>query len=263
MILTWKKMPRENSQLLKAANIIAFTLTLIVNSLAGSTTLIGGKTTADISNQNPTLITPAGYVFAIWGVIYVLLGVFVVFQALPSEKGKDLHSKTSWLFILASALNIMWLFLWQNEILSLSVPIMFLLLGSLIAIYLRLDVGKSTVPLREKLVTHLPFSVYLGWITIASIANVAALLVSVSWDGFGVAAETWAILIIVVALLITLAVIVMRKDVAYALVVIWALVGIAFNQAAHPNVVTAAISSAVIAALTLLAVMLYSEFKRK
>jgi benzodiazapine receptor len=86
-------MSQSNHILLKAANIVAFVLTIIVNGMAGSTTLIGGKTTADISKLHPTLVTPAGYVFAIWGVIYVLLGVFVVYQALPSEKWKEYQKK--------------------------------------------------------------------------------------------------------------------------------------------------------------------------
>jgi hypothetical protein len=202
-------------------------------------------------------------VFAIWGVIYILLGIFVVYQALPSQMGRDFQRKVGWLFILASAFNITWLFLWQNLILSLSVPIMFLLLASLIAIYLKLNIGKSTAPLREKLAVQAPFSVYLGWITIASIANVAALLVSVGWDGFGIAAETWAILIIIVALVITLAVVVTRKDAAYALVIVWALTGIAVNQAASSNIVTVAVSSAVLAALLLIAVTIYSWLSHK
>jgi len=256
-------MSPANQTPLKATNIIAFALTVLVNSLAGSTTLIGNKTTADVSNLNPTLITPAGYVFAIWGIIYILLGVFVVFQALPSEKGKDYQSKISWLFILSSLLNIAWLFLWQNEILSLSVVVMFLLLASLIAIYLRLKIGKSTVPLRQKLAVQLPFSVYLGWITIASIANVAAFLVAANWDGFGLSQETWAIMIIIVALLITLAVITTRKDVAYSLVVIWALTGIAASQTAHPNIVTTAETAIAIAAAALVAVILYSKLRRR
>lgn len=258
-----RKMSSSNSTLLKATNIVAFALTIVVNSIAGSTTLIGGRTTADVSNRNPTLITPAGYVFAIWGVIYILLGVFVVFQALPSQKDKLFQSKVSWLFILASVLNITWLFLWQNEILSLSVLIMFLLLASLIVIYLRLDIGKSNARQSEKLAVNLPFSVYLGWITIASLANVASFLVSVGWDGFGMAAETWAILVIVVAFVITLAMLVTRKDVAYALVIVWALTGIALNQAAYPNIVTAAVSSAVLAALVLIAVTIYSWLSHK
>jgi hypothetical protein len=256
-------MPVENSALLKATNIIAFTLTVLVNSLAGSTTLIGGKTTADISNLNPTLITPAGYVFAIWGVIYILLGVFVVYQALPNEKGREFQSKVGWLFTLSSVLNITWLFLWQNEILGISVVIMFLLLASLIAIYLRLSIGKSASSLREKIAVHLPFSVYLSWITIASIANVAAFLVSMNWDGFGVSPETWANLIIVVALLITLVFIVTRKDVAYSLVIIWALAGIAANQPAHQNIVATAGTAAIVVAVALVVVILYTRLKRK
>jgi benzodiazapine receptor len=255
-------MSKANHILLKATNIIAFVLTVIVNSLAGSTTLIGGKTTADISNLYPTLITPAGYVFAIWGVIYILLGIFVVYQALPSEKGREYQNKISWLFILSSLLNVIWLFLWQNEILSLSVVVMFLLLVSLIVIYLRLNIGKSTTSLREKLAVHLPFSVYLGWITIASIANVAAFLVSIGWDGFGISLETWAILIIIVSLLITLTVVTMRKDIAYALVIVWALLGIAANQSGNPNIVSTTEASVVIAVVALIAVVIRNRLKR-
>jgi benzodiazapine receptor len=256
-------MSKANHILLKATNIIAFVLTVIVNSLAGSTTLIGGKTTADISNLYPTLITPAGYVFAIWGAIYILLGIFVVYQALPSEKGREYQNKISWLFILSSLLNVIWLFLWQNEILSLSVVVMFLLLVSLIVIYLRLNIGKSTTSLREKLAVHLPFSVYLGWITIASIANVAAFLVSIGWDGFGISLETWAILIIIVSLLITLTVVTMRKDIAYALVIVWALLGIAANQSGNSSIVTTTEASVVIAVMALIAVVIRNWLKRK
>jgi hypothetical protein len=252
-----------NSTLLKGMNIIAFTLTVLINGLAGSTTLIGGKSTADISDMHPTLITPAGYVFSIWGVIYILLGIFVVFQALPREKGKDYQNRIGWLFILSSLLNILWLFLWQYEYLSLSVVIMFLLLATLIAIYLRLNIGKSAVSLREKLAVHLPFSVYLGWITIASIANVAAFLVSENWDGFGINQETWATLIIIVALLITLLVIVTRRDAAYGLVIIWALVGIAVKQSENQNIVVTAEISAIIIAVVLAASILLKKVGHK
>ena len=163
----------------------------------------------------------------------------------------------------SSVLNILWLFLWQNEILSLSVVVMFLLLASLIAIYLRLNIGKSTAPTREKLAVQLPFSVYLGWITIATIANVAAYLVSVNWDGFGISTETWAVLILIVALLITLLVIVTRKDVAYSLVIIWALVGIAANQTGNPNIVTTAEACVAIIAVAIVVVILYGRLRRK
>jgi benzodiazapine receptor len=252
-----------NLTYLKWVNIVAFVLTVLVNGLAGSTTFLGGKSTAEISDANPTLITPAGYVFSIWGIIYILLGIFVVFQALPSQKGKDYHERISWFFVLSSLLNIAWLFLWQFEYLSLSVVLMFLLLATLIMIYLRLNIGKSAVSLREKLAVHVPFSVYLGWITIASIANVAAALVSMKWDGFGISQETWAFLVIIVALLITLLVVATRKDVAYGLVIIWALVGIAVKQSEYQNIVMMAEISAVVVAIALVASILLTRLRRK
>ncbi len=256
-------MVANNSVLLKWSNIIAFVLTVIVNSLAGSTTLLGGVNTAEISDSNPTLITPAGYVFSIWGIIYVLLGIFVIFQALPSQREKEYSKRIGWLFVLSSLANIVWLFLWQYEILSVSVILMFLLLATLIVIYLRLNIGKSVVSLREKLAVHVPFSVYLGWITIASIANVSVFLVSENWDGFGVSPETWATLIIIVALIITILVLATRKDIAYGLVIVWALVGIAVKQSGNQNIVTLTEVSAIIVLIALAATILLSKLKRK
>jgi benzodiazapine receptor len=250
------------SVLLKWINIVAFALTVVVNGLAGSTTILGGKLTAEISDANPTLITPAGYVFSIWGVIYILLGIFVIFQALPSQRGNGYQGKISWFFVSSCLLNIAWLFLWQYEYLSLSVVLMFMLLATLVAIYLRLDIGKSTASLGEKLAVHIPFSVYLSWITIASIANVAVTLVSTGWDGFGISQEIWAALITIIAVLITLLVIATRKDVAYGLVIIWALLGIGVKQSGNQNIVTITEISAVIIVIALALSILVSRFKR-
>jgi benzodiazapine receptor len=254
-------MVATSSALLRWLNMAAFLAVVFVNGLAGSTTLIGGKTTAQVSDANPTLITPAGYVFSIWGVIYVLLGVFVVFQVLPSEKGREFREKVGWLFIISSILNIVWLFLWQFEYLALSVIVMFLLLATLILTYLRLGIGKSKVRLREKIAFHLPFSVYLGWITIASIANVAATLVSVNWDGFGISQETWAIIIVIIALLIAMLVALTRKDIAYGLVVIWALLGIAVKQSLNQNIVITTEVGTITLAITLIATIISSKLK--
>lgn len=254
-------MVTPTSTYLKWLNILAFISTVLVNGLAGSTTIIGGKNTAQISDSNPSLVTPAGYVFSIWGVIYSLLGLFVIFQALPSEKGKDYQKGIGLFFVLSSLLNITWLFLWQYEILSLSVVVMFLLLATLVTIYLRLDVGKASVSLRERLAVHLPFSVYLGWITIAAIANVTVALVSVNWNGFGIAPVIWGTLILIVAVLIALLVIATRKDVAYGLVIIWALVGIAVKQSGNHNIVMIAQIGAIIVAVAEVAIILFSRFK--
>lgn len=253
-------MSEKYSTLLRFSNILAFVFTIIVNSLAGSTTLIGGQVTADVSDANFTLITPAGYVFSIWGVIYVLLGIFVIFQALPSQKGKDFQNKIGWLFVLSSIVNIVWLFLWQYEYLIFSVVLMFILLATLIAIYLRLDIGKSTVELREKIAVHLPFSTYLGWITIASIANVATTLVSINWNGFGLDLEIWALLIIIIALLLSLMVIFIRKDIAYSLVIIWAFIGISAAQTVQ-NIITLTQISAIIVLITLVATIIIQKLR--
>ncbi|MCW4054147.1 MAG: hypothetical protein NWE84_04405 [Candidatus Bathyarchaeota archaeon] len=256
-------MASNSSALLRWSNIVAFVLTVIVNSLAGSTTLLGGVNTAEISDSNPTLITPAGYTFAIWGIIYFLLGLFVVFQALPRQREKKYNKQIGWLFVLSSIINIGWLFLWQYELLSLSLILMVLLLATLILIYVRLGIGKVAATFQEKLAVHTPFSVYLGWITIATIANVSVTAVSINWDGFGIAAETWGILIIIIALLLTLIVATIRKDIAYGLVVIWALIGIASKQTENPNIVTTAQVSAVIILLALAAIAVLTILKKR
>ena len=256
-------MANNSSSVLRYANILFFALTVVVNSLAGSTTIIGGKNTAQVSDANLTLITPAGYVFSIWGIIYILLGVFVVYQALPKQQGKDYQNKIGWLFVLSSLINIVWLFLWQFEYLPLSVVLMFLLLASLILIYVRLGVGKSKVTMGERLAIHLPFSVYLGWITVASIANVAATLVSLNWDGFGISPEIWANLVVAVALLITILMLITKKDVAYSLVIIWALVGIGVKQSGNQTIVLLTEVSAVIVAIVLIVVVLIAKLKKK
>lgn len=256
-------MAANSSALLRWSNIVAFVLTVIVNSLAGSTTLLGGVNTAVISDSNPTLITPAGFTFSIWGIIYVLLGLFVVFQALPRQREKTYNKQIGWLFVLSSIINIAWLFSWQYELLSLSLPLMFLLLGTLILIYMRLGIGKAKATFQEQLAVHTPFSVYLGWITIASIANVSVTLVSVNWDGFGINPEVWATLIIVVALAITLLVIATRKDVAYSLVIIWALIGIAVKQSENQNIAMLTEASVIIILLALAGIILLSKLKRK
>jgi hypothetical protein len=247
--------------LLQSANVVAFIATVIVNSLA-NTLALNGRTTGQISDQYPTLITPAGYVFSIWGVIYILLFAFIVFQALPKQKEEPFLRKISVFFILSNVLNISWLFLWHYEQITLSVIPMFALLATLIAIYLRLDIGRAKVSLKEKLCVHLPFSVYLGWITVASIANVAATLTAINWDGWGFDAVTWAILVIIIALLITLTVIVIRSDIGYGLVLIWAFVGIIVKQIENQNIVITAGTSAIIIAVALILVNLKGGSKR-
>lgn len=249
--------------LLRWANVLAFILTILVNVLAGSTNFIGGKNTAQVSDSYPTLITPAGYVFSIWGFIYILLGVYVVYQLFAGPRIESFQRRIGWFFVLSCVFNIIWLFLWQFEYLTLSVILMFLLLATLIIVYLRLDIGKSKASTTERIVFHLPFSVYLGWISIASIANVATTLVSLKWDGFGIDSMIWAALIVIVVLLITLIMLVKKNDVAYALVVVWALLGISVKQSDNQTVVLLTELCAVIIVIALVTIVLFTFIRRR
>jgi hypothetical protein len=244
------------------ANAAAFLITIIVNTLA-NTSMLNGTNTGEISDLYPTLVTPAGYVFAIWGLIYILLLVYVVFQAFPSQKQKAFQKEVGVLFVLSCVFNVVWLFLWQYGYITLSVLPMFALLATLITTYLRLNIGKSNATLKEKLSVHLPFSVYLGWITVASITDVAAALVSINWDGFGLSSVTWAILVIAVALIITLLVIFTRRDIAYSLVLVWALVGIAVKQSANQSIITTTEISAIVILIALVLSILISRLRRQ
>ena len=121
---------KTNSNFLRFGNIVAFAVTLAVNGLAG-TTLLNGRTTAQVSDLYSNPFTPAGYVFAIWGIIYTLLGVFVIYQALPKQKDKPFQKQIGALFILSSIFNVVWLFLWQYDYITTSVVLMFALLATL------------------------------------------------------------------------------------------------------------------------------------
>jgi hypothetical protein len=246
----------------QAVNIVAFIVTVAVNGLAGSTTLLGGVTSADVSDMYPTLVTPAGFTFAIWGVIYTLLALFVVYQALPKNRSKPFLGQVGMLFGLSSVCNVCWLFLWHYDLITYSLVLMLALLASLILIYRRLDIGRAAVSFKEMALVHLPFSVYLGWISIATIANVSVALTAVGWDGLGIPDATWAVVIIGVALVLTLAMLATRKDVAFSLVVVWALVGILSRQSDFQNIVLAAEVCIAIILLAIVAAVLVSRLKR-
>lgn len=222
--------------LFQALNVVAFVVTIIVNGLAGSTTILNGVTSGEVSALYPTLVTPAGFTFAIWGIIYALLFVFVGYQVLPKSRDKPFMHQISILFALSSLFNISWLFLWHYDFIVYSLILMFALLATLIFIYLRLNIGRATVSFKERLFVHLPFSVYLGWISIATIANVSVALTAVGWNGFGIGATTWAVAIICVALLLSLVMLTTRKDIAYSLVITWALVGILVEQGGNETI---------------------------
>jgi hypothetical protein len=228
-------------KVLQAGNILAAIITIGINALAVILPL-NGKTTEYLSDKYPNLFVPAGLTFSIWGIIYILWIVFAVYQARDLFKKEEidmpfLHQIT-FLFILSCVANSAWIFLWHYEYVGLSLLAMIVLLFSLLAIYFRLNIGRSRVSTAEKLAVHVPFSVYLGWITVATIANVTAFLVSVKWDGFGIDQLTWTIVIIAVGTLLTYLMLALRKDIAFSLVVLWAFFGIWMKRMTQPNTAT-------------------------
>jgi len=222
-------MNKKTIQLLQVGNIIAVIVTIIVNGLANALP-IGGKSTGELSDNIPNLFVPTGLTFSIWGVIYVLIIVFAIYLAQDLFKNKKITTpfieKISFYFILASIANITWIFLWHYEQILSSLLAMLVLFVSLLMIYLRLNIGKESLDLKDKICVHVPISVYIGWITVATIANVTAVLVTINWDGFGIGQEIWTIALIAIATLLTIIIILTRRDYAYTAVIIWALFGI-------------------------------------
>jgi len=190
---------------LLTANTISLILVLAMNYIYGSGTL-GGKTVGEISNLYPTAITPAGYAFAIWGVIYILLLAFVAYQWYEWKKGGTDYSVSpagGWFFS-ANAANILWLVFWTNEWMSGSLLAMALLLFSLIKLVVALRLETWDAPLRVIFFVWWPICIYIGWVILATVLNVAVFLVSISWSGWGLSPEIWAVVAMGLGLLVYL-----------------------------------------------------------
>ncbi len=229
--------------------LLAIVATIAVNAAANAVP-INGLTTGDIANNFDVYFLPAPYVFSIWGLIYLGLVAYGIYQALPAQRDNARLAAIDVPFLIASAANMGWIFAWHYEQFPLSLLIMLVLLGALIAIYLRLGDRREGVPTVEGWAVHVPFSIYLGWITVATVANVTALLDHLQWNGWGISEEIWFILVSIVVLAIALAVLARRRDIAYGLVIPWAYVGI---YARYPDVAAVALPSLVVAAAVLVA----------
>jgi hypothetical protein len=224
---------------------------IVINGLANALPL-NNLSTGEISDRFQVYFVPAGYVFSIWGLIYLALVGYSIYQALPSQREKPRLRRIGWLYVLSCVANIAWLFLWHYEFFALTLLAMVALLLLLIAIYLRAGIGRLRVAAAEKWLVQIPFSIYLGWITVATIANVTSLLDYLQWGGWGLSPETWAIIMLVAAAVIASAVSITRGDVAYVLVIVWAFAGIAVKHQATPVVAWTAGALALVVALTLL-----------
>ncbi len=230
---------KSTSFLRQVTNIAAVLATLAVNGLANALPL-NGQMTGEISDRFDVFFVPAGYVFSIWGLIYLGLIGFAVYQALPAQRSNPRLQAVGYLFALSCAANIGWLFAWHYEQFALSLLLMLALLVLLIVCYLRLEIGRSRVQAGERWLVQAPFSIYLGWITVATIANATSLLDYLNWSGWGITPMLWAAIMLATAVVVTGAVWLTRRDVAYALVIIWAFIGIALKHAGTPLVANTA-----------------------
>jgi hypothetical protein len=215
--------------------ILTILATIVVNGLANALP-INGQNTGEISDRFQVYFVPAGYVFSIWGLIYLGLIAFAIFQSLPSQRENPRLRATGWWISLGGVANISWIFLWHYEQFPLTIIAMLVLLVSLIVTYLRLGIGRTVVPAGEKWAARVPFSIYLGWITVATVANATSLLDYLKWDRFGLSPVTWMVIMLAAVLVIAVLMNFTRRDVAYALVLLWALAGIALKFAAVPSV---------------------------
>ncbi|MEO2074790.1 MAG: TspO/MBR family protein [Bacillus sp. (in: firmicutes)] len=211
-------------------NLFGLLLVVMVNALANILPL-NGQTTGEISNRLQVLFTPAGYVFSIWGLIYLLLFIWVLRQLPKSRRNLPLYESTSGLFLLTCALNILWIFLWHYEYFFYTVLVMIAFLVTLIFLY------KKVNSFHPPKIDIIPFSIYLGWISVALIANISYYLVYIQWNGWGLSAVMWTVIMLWVAAILAGVFYRKENDPYYVLVFIWALIGIGIkNQASFPSV---------------------------
>lgn len=207
---------------------ITFLCMIIVNALANILP-INGQGTGQVSDSYPNLFAPAGFTFAIWGLIYLLLAYYALYQHgfFQGDKNKVnivLLQKMGLIFSISSIANAAWIFAWHYHLIPLSMLLMIVILICLILI--NQMIVRERLTKRERFFVEFPFSVYFGWITVATIANAVTLLVSLGWNGFGMTEQTWAVIIILTGMVIGLITMLRNKDIAYGFVLIWAYAGI-------------------------------------
>lgn len=243
---------RKPSALLPWLNALGLIATLAVNSLANIIPF-NGQTTGEISDAFPTLFTPAGYVFAIWSLIYLGLLAFSVYQLLPAQRSDSRLGRVGYWFALSCLANSLWILAWHYEQFAISLGLMLVLLVSLIMCYLRLDINRTAVSRAQRWLVDAPFSLYLGWISVATIANVSVLLVSLDWQLYTLPEPIWATIMLIIAAVLGFLVYYTRADAIFVGVLIWAFAGIAVKQTAFPPAPLFAGSLATILAVLIIA----------
>lgn len=230
-------------KLLRFLNVVAVVATLIINALS-QILPFNNQTSAQIANsfQNNYFL-PANYVFSVWSIIYIGMIAFAIYQA---RSERPAATSLGWWFIVSCICNCLWLFCFHWELFPLSMVFMIGLLISLIVMYRRLRAPGLVLSNQDRWFIVAPISVYIGWITVATIANATYVLLDANWNGFGIPNETWGAIMIIVGGMIGGAFANINRDPIYAAVIVWAFVGILTR---HPEVPAVAGSAAALSIL--------------
>ncbi|AQG81330.1 tryptophan-rich sensory protein [Spirosoma montaniterrae] len=264
-------MDRQNDKL-RQFSVVFSVVTMIVMNYLSNTGAFGGKTNGEISDKYHTLITPAGYAFSIWGLIFLGLLAFAIYQALPSQRTNPRFRAIGWLVVINTLGNAIWSPLFNNELIGVALLVILVMLVTVAIIEHRLlarrgfarprvpvvapdldaTLPESAAPPAETWFARIPFSIYFGWLTVATILNVAVFLKATNFDLGSLSESTWASAVLVVGLVIGAVVFNRFRSVAYILVFTWAYVAIAREQAGNGPVVMVGyfgVGFAVVAAL--------------
>ena len=211
-------------------NLVAYIFMVTLNTLS-ITLPLGGKTTEELSDLYNNPFTPAGFTFSIWSIIYTLLLIFSIIPLVNYFRGKEKKNKLvekniGYLYALSCLLNGLWILAWQFQHVGFSVVIMLWLLMTLIKIHVNIRKNTSGLTWSDKYITFPAYSIYLGWISVATIANIAAWTVSIRWDGFWISMNTWTNIMVIVATLLGTTILLRYRDTFFNLVILWALYGI-------------------------------------
>ena len=247
---------------LQIANIIAFATMLFVNILA-SLGAIEGTTIGEISDSLKNLFTPADYAFSIWGFIYLLLLGFIIYQSrslFTKVRDDQFIFDTGWWFVLSCFANIMWIILWIYGFLEFSIIAIFVLLFSLLKIVLKNRMELWDAPISVIVFLWWPFVFYSGWITVASIANIASYLTSTSWNAWGYSEVSWAVTMIIIAGILNLVVTWRRNMREFAIMGAWGLIAISVTNWGTAQTVA---NSALAVAIVLIVSSVYHGFKNR
>lgn len=244
---------RSTGRGLSIATLVAIVTTLLVNTLSNffppqglnigqiSKTVLGG-----------VQITPASYAFAIWGLIYLGLIAYGIYQLQLPQRHNPVIQRADRLLIVACVAQIIWVYLFTMQLFWLSVVAILVILIALIGAYVALGIGKHSALRRQVWQVNAPFSIYLGWISVATIVNIASALYASNWNGWGISPPTWTAIMLVVGAVVGAIAAFQRGDVAFTLVFVWAYVAIAIRQAAVPTIWIPAVVGAIALVIILL-----------